>query len=162
MDNKSIIGYLIVVIILVVGLVMLGSRNTAPATASPDDPNRPQAVVDSKLFDFGDMSNNDIRDHVFSVTNNGQSDLVLSQVSTSCDCTYAYITANGETSPKFTMHGTNKWSTNVKSGERAEIKIVYEPAIMPVHGPVTRMVAITTNDPVNPTLEFNISANLTD
>lgn len=162
MDNRSIIGYLIVVILLVAGLVMLGSRTTAPATTSLDDPNRPQAVVDSKSFDFGNMTNSDIRDHVFTITNNGKSDLVLSQVSTSCDCTYAYITANGETSPKFTMHGTNKWSTSVKPGESATVKVVYEPAIMPVHGPVTRMVAVTANDPANPTLEFTLNANLTD
>lgn len=161
MSFKTIIGYLVVLAILVGGVLVWGMRGAAPAVTSVNDPNRPQAVVDATTFDFGSMTNQDIREREFTITNNGQNELVLSQVSTSCDCTYAYITANNETSPRFTMHDTNSWSVSLKKGEKATVKVVYEPSIMPVQGQVSRLVSVTTNDPNQPTITFTVNANVT-
>lgn len=142
--------------------MVLGSRGANQITTSIDDPSRPQAFVDAATFDFGEMTNSEIRDHIFTVTNNGQQDLVLSRVSTSCDCTYAYIEVAGETSPQFTMHGDTRWSAALETGESARVRVVYEPAIMPVRGAVTRTVSVTSNDPQQPSIVFTINANVTD
>lgn len=161
MNPKAILGYLIGLALLTGGLVWLGARGTV-ATTSVDDPDRPVATAASDTFDFGAMTNKDIRQTTFTVTNDGRSDLVLSQVSTSCDCTYAYVTVGGEKSPKFTMHGRSSWSAAVAPGESATVEVVYEPAIMPVTGPVTRQVSVATNDPARPNLDFTVTANVTE
>lgn len=162
MSAKAIIGYLISLAIVIGLIIWLGSRGAASSSFSANDPDRPVATAAETAFDFGNMTNNEIRTKVFTIRNTGKSDLSLTRVSTSCDCTYAYITANGEKSERFTMHGTSNWSANVKPNEEAQVEIIYEPAIMPVHGPVTRMVTVVTNDPVTPEVMFSVSANLTD
>lgn len=162
MSAKAIIGYLIGLMVVIGLIIWLGARGTTTSSFSASDPNRPVATATDPTFDFGDMTNKDIRTKVFTIRNTGKSDLSLTRVSTSCDCTYAYITANGAKSEKFTMHGTSNWSANVKPNEEAQVEVVYEPAIMPVHGSVTRMVTVVTNDPATPEVMFNVSANLTD
>lgn len=162
MSPKIIIAYLISIVLLVGIIVWVGSKG-ATTTVKSDDPNRPVAIIigDSN-FDFGRMLVSDIRNKVFEVKNDGKSDLELTNVSTSCDCTYTYITASGQKSPKFTMHGTSSWKGEVKPGETAQIDVIYEPAIMPVQGRVERMVSVATNDPNNPKLMFNVTAEVTE
>lgn len=161
MNPKAILGYFVAVIALLGIIVWAGSRNSTVSTAQKDDPSRPIAtIVGAKSFDFGKITNQDIKRKVFTVKNNGQSDLQLTNVSTSCDCTYVFITAGGQKSPKFTMHGQTSWVGVVKPGETGKIEVIYEPAIMPVHGVVERMVMVTTNDPNLAQLEFKINAEV--
>jgi len=161
MSTKSIFIYLIVVILLIAVLTFFGSNQVSQTTASLNDPSRPQAMLEVDQFDFGDMTNDDIKEHEFTITNNGEQDLILTKVSTSCDCTYAYIIKDQQSSPKFTMHGTSNWSINLKKGEQVIVKVVYEPAIMPTQGRVSRVVSVATNDPANPTISFTVNANVT-
>ena len=161
MSIKIIVGYLIGIIILIGIIVFVGSRE-ATSTVSKDDPNRPVAGVSQLNYDFGAMKNSDIRTKTFEVKNSGKSDLELTNVSTSCDCTYVYVTASGQKSPKFTMHGTTTWKGVVKPNQTAQVEVVYEPAIMPVQGKVERIVTITTNDPEHEMLEFKVSAEVSD
>lgn len=162
MSIKLIIGYILGLMVLIAIIASVGGKNTTQ-TADSSDPDKPVAmVIGEKKFDFGAMTNADIRNKTFTVKNRGKKDLELTSVSTSCDCTYAYITIAGEKSPKFTMHGTNQWRGKVASGQTAEIEVIYEPAIMPVKGRVERLVSIATNDPDNKTLEFTITAEVSD
>ncbi len=161
MKNYALVsGFIVAVLGLLVLLVWAGSRTTLK-TASADDPNRPIATLEGEPhFDLGKMKVNEIKDHEFTIKNTGKSNLELGQVATSCDCTYAYIIKNGESSPKFTMHGMNDWKTTLMPDETAIVKAVYEPAIMPVEGKVERVVVVTTNDPVSPKIEFAIMAEV--
>ena len=160
MSIKLIVGYILGIIILIGILVFVGSKGTVTTTNS-DDPNRPIATIQgASSFDLGKMTNRDIRSKTFEIKNDGKNDLVLVNVATSCDCTYVFVTTNGQKSPKFTMHGTTDWKGIIKSGEKAQIEVIYEPALMPVSGPVERTVTITTNDPEHQSLEFKVQAEV--
>ena len=159
---KLILSYIMGVIVLVGLLVLLGSsQTTGLETYQTDDASRPIAATETTEFDFGTMTNQDIKSTKFNIRNNGQKDLALTNVSTSCDCTYAYIRIGDAQSPKFTMHGTKAWTGSVPAETSAELEVIYEPAIMPVQGHVSRTVTIATNDPERPTLTFTITANVT-
>lgn len=160
MKIKYVIGFIVGVAALTGLAAWIGSGSTMQ-TSIADNPNRPIAEVKEKEFDLGEMSAKDIKEHDFTIKNIGKDDLILSRVSTSCDCTYAYIINDtGEKSPKFTMHGMNNWRTNLKSGESTTLKVVYEPSIMLVEGAVERFITVATNDPNNPKLEFKIKAKV--
>lgn len=153
-------GFLLGVLALLAILIWSGSRS-AIKTTSANDPNRPIAKLAETAFDLGKMSVKDIKEHDFTITNQGKDDLIISRVATSCDCTYAYIIKDGQKSPKFSMMGNIAgWKTNLKSGESATLKVIYEPAIMPVSGKVTRTVTVATNDPVNSKLEATVTAEV--
>jgi len=109
------------------------------------------------------MSVKDIKEHNFTIINDGKSELTLNNVMTSCDCTYVYIIKADKTeSPKFTMHGDNSWKTSIQPGQSATVRVVYEPAIMPVFGAVERFVMVATNDPDHQKLEFKITAQVAE
>lgn len=157
----SYIVLFVIIIAAIIGLAVWVGSDSTISTSNSDDPNRPIAEAKEKEFDFGEMNAKDVKEHNFEIKNSGKNDLILSQVSTSCDCTYVYIiNSAGEKSPKFTMHGISNWQIKIKSGEAATLQVIYEPAIMPVEGAVERFISIATNDPNNPKLEFNIKAKV--
>lgn len=160
MTTKAIILYIAGLIGIVAVIVWLGAGTSTAPVMGTNDPNRPIASVEKSDFDFGMMRNEDIRTADFTISNTGASDLVLQGVSTSCDCTYAYITVGGEKSPRFIMHDKSSWRGVVPPGQSAEVEVVYEPAIMPVFGPVSRMVTVTTNDPNQQSVQFTVIANV--
>lgn len=162
MSGKQIALFLIIIIGLVGLLVWLGSRGGIAPTTDASDPNRPIATVTDTDFDLGAMAVSEIKNHVFQIKNTGLSDLTLARVTTSCNCTYAYITTGGRRSPQQTMHGSNGWSDVVRPGETADVEVVYEPALMPVSGVVERTVSVTTTDPVTPTVTFTVRANVSE
>ncbi len=160
MNVKAVSIFIALTIALVGLLIWAGSKRTTTTLVDVNDPNRPVATIDEESFDLGRMSVKEVRTHVFQIKNTGLSDLTLARVTTSCNCTYAYVTINGRRSPQQTMHGDNGWSDVVKPGESAEVEVVYEPSLMPVSGPVERTVSVTTTDPVMPTLTFMVKANV--
>ena len=161
MSPKIIIGYILGVIILMGIIIVVNSKGTI-TTTKIDDPNRPVATANTTSFDFGKMTNQDIRSKTFEITNTGKSDLLLTQVATSCDCTYVYVTTGGTKSPKFTMHAKLSWRGKIAPNESAQVEVIYEPAIMPVQGKVERIVTVTTNDPKHETLEFKVQAEVSN
>lgn len=164
MKSTGIIG-LVIGIIAVIGISIAVGASRARPTSTYAGPNNPVGAASAETpttkADLGTMTNRDIKNAKFSIKNSGSGPLELTSVSTSCDCTYAYLTIGTQKSPKFTMHGTTNWKGSVPAGQEAQLEIIYEPAIMPVKGPVTRMVSVTTNDPKNPTLMFEVSATVT-
>lgn len=69
----------------------------------------------------------------FSFKNSGDTDLILKGASTSCMCTTATFTLpSGEVSPKFGMHGNQKWAYAIKPGESFSVDVVFDPM---AHGP---------------------------
>jgi len=98
------------------------------------------------------------------ITNNGNSALVLDSMETSCMCTSAAIVApDGAQSPVFGMaaHGSNpaNWQQVIPPGTSVALKIFYNPAVHPeLRGQVTRSVFIRSNDPRNKVSEVRIDA----
>lgn len=152
-----IFGGLIILILIVV--IWKGFSKTTP-TMTSSDPNRPVVEVTEKAFDLGKMSVKDVRDHEFTVTNKGKSDLLLTQFSTSCGCTTANVIQDGKTSPKFSMHINSDWQTKLEPGKSLTVKAVYDPSAMPVEGRVERTVTFASNDPNNPSVELKLTAEV--
>lgn len=100
---------------------------------------------------------NGITTAIFVFRNEGKSDLVINNISTSCGCTSASIVYKGKEGPEFAMPGHGKenpkdWSVSISPKEEAEVKVYYDPN---AHGrqseeliPITRTIDIFSNDPV--------------
>ena len=78
MKSFYIIFFSLLVILLGYG-IWYGFSNSTP-TVSVNDPNRPIVEVKETTFDLGKMNVQDIKDHEFTVTNIGKSNLVLNNL----------------------------------------------------------------------------------
>lgn len=160
--KKYIYSFIVLIALIAIAGIMYGfnKTNNKSTKFNANDPNRPIVEVKESNFDLGKMLVKDTKEHDFLIKNSGQSDLTISRIATSCDCTYAYIIYGGQKSPKFTMQFNSGWETKIKPGDTATLKVVYQPSIMPIEGPVSRTVTVSTDDPQKPTLEFKISAEV--
>lgn len=139
------------------------------ADSSQASPVRPEPgarlVIDREEAELGSMPVSDVRRAVFHLTNTGARPIVISQVRTSCMCTFADIFLPGGKSPEFNMAmhndaATNAWTGRLPAGQTAAVTITYRPSLMPVEGSITRNVKFATNDPRNPTVELSIHATV--
>ena len=95
------------------------------------------------------------------LANIGEDDLVISFLDSSCGCTTAQVINGDEKGPLFGMssHGKSPrdWRTVIKPGEKAALKIYYDPGVHPkFRGPGTRVVTITTNGRSTPEKQVRI------
>jgi hypothetical protein len=102
----------------------------------------PVAVFSQTSHDFGDMKQGDKKDHTFSLTNNGKSELIIRNIRSSCGCT-AVAPAKNVIAP----------------GESAPIKVTFD--TKGKRGRQSKSVTIITNDPKNPTSMLRVSCNIT-
>ncbi|OIN90931.1 hypothetical protein AUJ42_02495 [Candidatus Collierbacteria bacterium CG1_02_44_10] len=100
----------------------------------------------------------------FTINNDGQTDLVIDNLSSSCGCTSASLIYKDTESPRFFMvgHGQENpdpsWEESIAPGDEAIIRVYYDPSVHPdLEGPVTRTVSIMSNDPV----EFETKLTIT-
>lgn len=129
----------------------------------------PKIIFSEETIDLGEVSQN--KGEVFAYfdfINNGESDLIINNINTSCGCTSASVVYQGEEGPIFTMPGHGKenpenWSVAIAPGQTAQIKIYYDPN---AHGPqeknvlpITRTVSIFSNDPVEFEKQIRIELN---
>lgn len=102
-----------------------------------------------------------IKEAKIPLINIGEGVLKITGLDSSCGCTTASIVSNGREGPRFYMagHGKNPkdWSTVIKPGEQAFLKVYYNPAVHPkTRGSVTRIVTIYSDDPANPEQQVKI------
>jgi len=101
------------------------------------------------------------------LANIGDDDLVISFLDSSCGCTTAQVINDGERGPLFGMssHGKSPrdWQTTIAPGQKANLKIFYDPLVHPkFRGPGTRVVTITTNAESTPEKQVRIKVNQVD
>ncbi len=101
----------------------------------------PVASFEEKDFDFGDMVQGEKKEHTFSLTNNGKSDLIIRNVRSSCGCT-AVAPSKKVIAP----------------GETAPIKVTFDSRGK--RGRQSKSITVITNDPKNPTATLRISSNV--
>ncbi len=154
-----------VLILLAVGggaFYLYALRNIPPTVQDATLSGRSQIEVIPTSLDLGTI---DYREGIvttyFALENRGPGDLVIKEMETSCGCTGASLIINGEEGPKFGMRGHGAWPTGwsarVRSGERAELKVTYDPlAHGPYVGSFDRMVLIHSNDPNEPVKRVRI------
>lgn len=115
--------------------------------------------------ELGNISVANERTAVFFIRNVGGKPLQISQVRTSCMCTYAQVIIADNKSPLFNMAmhhspAVQSWQGVVEPGLTAMIRIIYRPYMMPVKGSVARNVKFNTNDPTRPVVELGIHATV--
>ena len=79
----------LVVIPLAFGVLVTFVFGTRPL----DSTRTPQIFFDEQIHDFGVVSREDLPQHRFTFSNTGQTDLVISEVDSSCGCTAALLSA---------------------------------------------------------------------
>lgn len=155
----AVLGFTMLIVVAAVALS--GSEKTIDVKAQ----GVANMTIDKLKEDLGSMKVAEEKSAIFTVTNTGKTVLRLWHVATSCDCTFATFTINGQETPEFNMPGhmgatLRNWLGEVAAGQKALLKVTYRPSIMPVTGPVSRNVVFSTNDPKNPKVEVTISADV--
>ena len=161
-DTKIIIGAIAVSVIIIVGAIFALGKDTAPKR---DSLGEASMTIDKTFEDFGDMKGDAERTATFTITNTSDEVLRIWNIATSCDCTFASITINGQETGEFNMpmHMSStlkNWIGEVPAKQTATLKVTYKPKVMPVTGVVTRQVNFATNDPKNQSVEVSVKANV--
>ncbi len=161
-ENKIIIGVILFTLLILIGGVILlsGSGSTSPTITFLENV---KATVDQKNYDWGQINMKDGNvSKIFVIRNTGTDVLKLTKVKTSCHCTKAEVTIDGNISPSFGMNTASPWVGEVTPGNEAQLNIVFDPAYHGPNGvgPITRYISVDTNDPDNSTLEFTLTANV--
>lgn len=118
-----------------------------------DTTGKAKMVLETTSFDFGDvsMANGKVTKKI-SVKNEGDADLVISKMSTSCMCTTAALEVDGKKSPAFGMPGhggpSGAWTGTIPPGKTGMLELVFDPN---AHGPdavgtIKRTINIISND----------------
>lgn len=162
-DALIIGGVGVITLIIIIFIAIVAAREGSSSKSSTtsytlSDTERPTVKTDSDFQDLGKMKVSDVKSATFKITNIGKKPLVLSDINSSCDCTFGKVTINGNSSPELGMHSQSNWQGSVEAGKEATVEVIYKPSIMPVKGEVGREVYITTNDPEKPTLTFSVKA----
>lgn len=124
----------------------------------------PKMVISETEFDAGEISMADgPLIHSYEIKNDGDGDLKISAIETSCMCTTSVLKVDDKTSPEFGMHGNPVgWSEKIAPGQTAELEVTFDPAFHGPSGtgPVTRAVVFETNDLKNKEAEVKLSAHV--
>ncbi len=127
---------------------------------------RPVIALAPRTLNLGNVRPPTVVSRDFRVSNQGNQDLVIQALSSSCDCTTAQMINGGIESPIFGMEGhtgsknPQGWSTTIMPGEEAILRVFYDPTVHPgVRGALTRIITITSNDPINPRMPARIELN---
>jgi len=160
--DPVMIGIGIVTIIIIGGIFIASFKAGGQPIAQYQitDTDRPILKTFLNSFDFGQMDLKDIKTKEIELKNTGNQPLIVSDLITSCDCTFAQLVSNSQASPLFSMSRDAKWRGEIAAGEIALLKITYEPRLMPVQGRVSRTVIFKTNDPANPNVNINFTAQV--
>jgi hypothetical protein len=115
-----------------------------PARTVPE--NEPQPNVDVPLlrWDWGTIPVIPSVEQTFPIQNTGEKPLLITSVVTSCGCTTAALS-----------------SSVIPPGQRADLKVTFDPSFHTTVGPVTRLIWLETNDPDQSLVEIRLDANVT-
>ncbi|ORE97013.1 DUF1573 domain-containing protein [Aurantimonas sp. 22II-16-19i] len=170
---KNSIGAIAVAAVLLGGIGVIAVNATSPRPEIVSAGIQPvEAVPGAKLkidreeAELGTISVDEVASADFKLTNAGTAPVEISQVGTSCMCTFADVQLPGEKSPEFnmTMHNeptVNAWTGTLAPGETAVVTVTYQPSLMPVEGSVARNVKFATSDPQRPKVELGVHATVT-
>lgn len=168
-EKNKIVIFITIIVILFIGLFLFGRPSKNENKGKNIDPSKTSALALKAVetfYDFGtiSMKNGDVS-KMFKITNEGDTDLLIPSLTTSCMCTKTYfIGPDGNKSGPFGMPGMGfvpKLNKTIKARESADIEVVYDPN---AHGPagvgrIDRFVYL--EDANNNKLQFEIKANVT-
>jgi hypothetical protein len=113
-----------------------------PAKVSPSEAAQSLAriAVDESTFQFGDRQTGEIVEHVFVISNIGDSTLKIEKVLPSCGCTIPDLVKR-----------------EVPPGEQTELRVRLDLAM--ARGPQHRSIVVHSNDPTNSNLKLTLAGN---
>ena len=155
--DPFIAGSIVVTILLLAGMVFIGTKNGATPNVTSSD--QIEIATDSTKYDWGNIEYSDgIVSKIFNIKNNSDSILKLYNVTTSCMCTTAQLVTPNNKSGKFGMNTKSTAVFEVNPGETAQLVVEFDPAF---HGPsgvgaINRTVTINTNSSQTPELSFQV------
>ena len=159
--DPFLIWIIVVTVIILGGVVFFGSKIGATIQVTTDT--QVAMAVDSNRYDWGTIDlNGGIVSKSFAIENTGSTSLKLYEVKTSCMCTTAQLKTSSQASPKFKMHEKSSYVFEIQPKETAELIVEFDPAFHGPSGtgPISRIITMNTNDAKNPTLSFNLTANV--
>ena len=154
-----LIGGIFISVAVIFGIILATSGGSSKLTQSANA----QVYNDHLEYAWGEIGiNSGEAVHEFEIENRGTNVLELTNVLTSCACTTARITIEGKASPYFGMHSTSSWIGRLEPGQTATLSVVFDPLFHGPDGlgPIERFIAVETNDPQNPRLEFKLTGNV--
>ena len=160
---------LIIYSILIAGVLLIGlyfiytstnKSKVSVASYNSEDKERPVVKIEKGLYDFGSIKVSDKKSNDFIIENVGSKPLQLSNITTSCGCTFAKVIYEGKESPEFDMHSKSTYIAEIEPNKTAIIRVTYKPYVMPVYGFVEREAYIKTNDPLMQDIVFKVTANV--
>ncbi len=165
MSTKTIvIGLILFSFIFIGGAYFLLAGGNKPevkiASYNSKDKDRPIVEVKKNLVDLGEIKVADQKEASFTIKNTGTQPLQVYNMSSSCHCTFGQLTYQGKTSDEYGMSTISDTLASIAPNTEATVKVIYRPYIMPVYGPVEREVYLSTNDPNNQKLIFQVTAKV--
>jgi hypothetical protein len=120
-----------------------------------------QVDLDSVPIDGGPVSAR------YELRNDGETNLVITGLQTSCGCTTAILESDAGTSPVFgasASEGDIEWSAVVPPGGQAYVVATYDPLF---HGDsgigtFTRIISILSNDPLDARFDLSLQIEVTE
>lgn len=101
----------------------------------------PKVEFAERVFDFGELTQGQNAEHVFTMKNNGASDLIIRKTKASCGCTAIVPQAK-----------------IIKAGEETEIKVVFNSRGK--RGRQNKFITVITNDPVHSAVQLRVRGNV--
>jgi hypothetical protein len=150
------LGKFIAVLVVVIILVLVGIFAYARYSTTPSEP---AISLDRNSHDFGTVSPQTVYTN-FSLSNNGDATLEIYNISTSCDCTQAVLTYDGQTSPTFARSGNPDFRLKISPGKTATMMASIDPNMYVSSGKITRYVYFNTNDKGHSSVTITLMANI--
>ncbi len=125
-------------LIVIIGIVGLATLLSACG-------GRPQIIITENNLNLGDVVNGEVVTREITVQNDGQADLIIASVTTSCGCTQATVEP-----------------MTISSGENGTLHIEFDSG---AHGPestgiLIRQIFVASNDPQQPEVVVELEANI--
>lgn len=103
--------------------------------------NAPKANFNTKEFNFGTITEGEVKDYDFVLTNDGKSDLIIRKVKASCGCT-----------------AVTPSETTIKPGKSTIIKTSFNSSGKP--GKQNKTITVITNDPNNANITLRVTGDV--
>ncbi len=124
---------------------------------------RPRIVLETTSFNFGEVNKAQGKvSTIFKLSNEGNADLVITNLRASCVCTTISLTVDKQKSPYFDNKGAPKdWKMALKPNQTGELEVVLDLAHKAINtGDLTREVDIISNDPLYPETSVRVEAKV--
>ncbi|MCJ2557112.1 MAG: DUF1573 domain-containing protein [Candidatus Thermoplasmatota archaeon] len=147
--------YAVLAIIIVVSLV-------ASALVLLPAAEEPRIAVTPSSYDFGTVPRV-LQTVSIEVRNDGEANLEITWIKTSCDCTSVVLRVGGRSSPEFIGPEPQvSWNgETLLPGQHGYLDVIYDPAYVPDSGSIARAIYIQSNDPNRPEVQITITAYVT-